>query len=134
MSIFGVILVRIFPAFSCIWTEYAEILCISPHSFRMRENPRKMWTRITPNMDAFYAVFLISAKNDISNNLIILKRVFMLHMRAICTIITIVHWESCWQWFWDKLCTILIVITVNFWFVNSHGIVKKLLPIMRLIS
>ena len=25
-------------AFSCIWTEYGEILCISPYSVQMREN------------------------------------------------------------------------------------------------
>ena len=34
MSIFGVILVRIFPAFSRIRTEYGEILRISPYSVR----------------------------------------------------------------------------------------------------
>ena len=38
MSVFGVILVRIFPAFSRIRTEYGEILRISPYSVRMREN------------------------------------------------------------------------------------------------
>ena len=39
------ILVRIFPHTS-----------ISPYSVRMRENARKMWTRITPNTDFFDAV------------------------------------------------------------------------------
>ena len=39
MSVFGVILVRIFPAFSSIQTENGE-----------------KRTRITPNMDTFYAV------------------------------------------------------------------------------
>ena len=34
----GVILVRIFPAFSLIRTKYGEILCISPYSVRMRES------------------------------------------------------------------------------------------------
>ena len=34
MSLFGVILVYIFQ----IWTEYEEILRISPYSVRMREN------------------------------------------------------------------------------------------------
>ena len=29
---------------------------ISPYSVRMRENPGKMRTRITPNTDSFYAV------------------------------------------------------------------------------
>ena len=38
-SVFGVILVRIFPAFSRIWTEYGE-----------------MRTKITPNKDSFYTV------------------------------------------------------------------------------
>ena len=42
-------LVRIFPAFSRIRTEY-------PHSVRVRENAVKMWTRITPDTDTFYAV------------------------------------------------------------------------------
>ena len=37
-SVFGVVLVRIFPAFSRIRTEYGEILRISPYSVRMREN------------------------------------------------------------------------------------------------
>ena len=40
-SVFGVILVRIFPAFFCIGTEYGE-----------------MPTRITPNTDSFYAVIV----------------------------------------------------------------------------
>ena len=47
MSVLGVILVRIFPAFFRIRTEYGEIL---------RENAVKMRTRITPNRDTFYAV------------------------------------------------------------------------------
>ena len=38
MSIFGVILVLIFPAFCRIWTEYREILRMSPYSVRIREN------------------------------------------------------------------------------------------------
>ena len=37
-SVFGVVLVRIFTAFSRIRTEYGEILRISPYSVRMREN------------------------------------------------------------------------------------------------
>ena len=57
MSVFGVILVRIFPAFSRIETEYTEILRISPYSVQMQENAGKMRTRITPNTDTFYAVF-----------------------------------------------------------------------------
>ena len=51
-------LVRIFPAFSRIRTEYGDILRISPHSVRMRENAGKMRTRTTPNMEAFYAVYV----------------------------------------------------------------------------
>ena len=54
-SVFGVILVRIFPAFSRIWTEYGEI-SISPYSARMQENAGKMLTRITSNTDSFYSV------------------------------------------------------------------------------
>ena len=53
MPVFGVILVRIFPAFSCIRTEYGEI---PPYSVRMRDNAGKMRTRITPKTDNFYAV------------------------------------------------------------------------------
>ena len=56
MSVFRVILVRIFPAFSRIRTEYGEILCIFPYSVRMRENEGKMQTRISPNTDTIYAV------------------------------------------------------------------------------
>ena len=41
-SVFGVILVRIFPAFS-------RNRSISPYSVRMREKAEKMRTRITPN-------------------------------------------------------------------------------------
>ena len=37
-SVFGVILVHIFPTFSRIRTEYGVILRISPHSVRMQEN------------------------------------------------------------------------------------------------
>ena len=55
MSVFGVILVRIFPAFNRIRTAYGEILRISPYSVQMWENVGKMRTRITPNMDTFYA-------------------------------------------------------------------------------
>ena len=51
MSVFGIILVHIFPTFSRIWTEYGEI--ISPYSVRMRENEGKMRTRITTNTDTF---------------------------------------------------------------------------------
>ena len=34
-------------------------VCISPYSVLMRENPGKMRTRITPNMNSFYAVQII---------------------------------------------------------------------------
>ena len=56
MSVFWVILVRIFPAFSHIWTEYEEIRRISPYSVRMRENAGKKRTKVTPNTDTFYTV------------------------------------------------------------------------------
>ena len=56
LSVFVVILVRIFPSFSRIRTEYGEILRISPYSVRMWENVGKMWTRITPNTDTFYVL------------------------------------------------------------------------------
>ena len=65
MSVFGVILVRIFPAFSRIWTEYGDIPHISPYSVRISENAGKMRIRIPPNMDTFsqyqfYSVLTIS--------------------------------------------------------------------------
>ena len=50
MPVFGVILVRIFPAFSRIRTEYGEIRSISPYSVRMREIDQKklrIWTLFT---------------------------------------------------------------------------------------
>ena len=56
MSVFGVILVRSFPTFSRIRTEYREVLRIYQYSVWMRENAGKMRTRITPNRDDFYAV------------------------------------------------------------------------------
>ena len=46
MSVFGVILVRIFPAFSHIRTECGEIQIISPYSVRILENAGK-WTLLT---------------------------------------------------------------------------------------
>ena len=55
VSVFGIILVCIFSAFSRIRTKYGEILCISPYSVRMWENEGKMRTRITPNTETFYA-------------------------------------------------------------------------------
>ena len=50
------VLVRIFPAFSRIQTVYGEIRSIPPYSVRMRQNARKMWTRIIANTDTFFAV------------------------------------------------------------------------------
>ena len=47
VSVFGVILVRIFPTFPHIWTEYGEILRMSPYSVQMREKcgPEKLRIR-----------------------------------------------------------------------------------------
>ena len=45
--------------FSSIWTEYGEILRISPYSVRTRENAGKMRTRTTQNTSPFYAVPLV---------------------------------------------------------------------------
>ena len=47
-------------AFPRIRTEYGEIRSISSYSVRMRENPGKMLTRITPNMDIFYTVVVFT--------------------------------------------------------------------------
>ena len=68
VSVFGVILVRIFPSFSCIRTEHGEV-SISPYSVRMRENAGRMRTRITPNTDSFYVVKVYSKKTLKGNNL-----------------------------------------------------------------
>ena len=53
MSVFEVVLVRIFPAFSRIRTEYGEILV-------SQEIAGKLRTRITPNTDTFYAVRVLN--------------------------------------------------------------------------
>ena len=51
VPVFGVILVRIFPTFPHIWTEYGEILRMSPYSVQMRENTEqkklRIWTLFT---------------------------------------------------------------------------------------
>ena len=62
--LFGVIMVRIFPAFSRIWTEYGKIRSTA----QMRENVRKIWTRVTPNIDTFYAVNIWSKVKKFSKN------------------------------------------------------------------
>ena len=59
MSVFWIILVRIFPPFSRIWTEYGETRSISSYLVQMRENAGKMRTRTTPNTDTFYVVTFI---------------------------------------------------------------------------
>ena len=47
VPVFGVILVRIFPTFPHIWTEYGEILRMSPYSVQMPEKcgPEKLRIR-----------------------------------------------------------------------------------------
>ena len=60
MSIFGVILVRIFLAFSRIRNEYGEKRSISPYSVRMRENAGRMQTKITLNTDTLFTVLIIT--------------------------------------------------------------------------
>ena len=56
---------RIFPHLDWIRsdTEHLSVsLRISPYSVRMRKNAGKMRTRITPNTDSFYAVWLCLKK------------------------------------------------------------------------
>ena len=67
-SVFRVILVRIFPAFSRIRTEYGEVVRICPYSVRKRENAGKMRIRKTLNTDTFYAVIAIHILTNISKN------------------------------------------------------------------
>ena len=74
VSVFGVILVRIFPAFSLIRTEYGEILRISPYSVQMLENAGEIRTRITPNTDTFYPVFDTHWKHQQSKDFLTLSR------------------------------------------------------------
>ena len=60
-SVFGVILVRIFPAFSRFRTEYGEI---------RSKNAGKMWTRMPSNTDTFYAV------NCLANAVIVVIKLY----------------------------------------------------------
>ena len=48
------ILIRIFPGFSCIRTEYGGRYPVSLRLVRMPKNVGKMRIRITPNTDTFY--------------------------------------------------------------------------------
>ena len=59
MSVFGVILVLIFPAFCRIWTEHGERYSVC---LRIRSEYGKIWTRITPNTDTFYAAMVRGVK------------------------------------------------------------------------
>ena len=45
------------PCLELFWSACGKILRISPYSVQMRKKAGKMWTRITPNTDAFYAVY-----------------------------------------------------------------------------
>ena len=45
------------PHFHRIFPHLDWIRSISPYLVRMRENAEKVWTRITPNTEAFYAVY-----------------------------------------------------------------------------
>ena len=78
MYVLEVILVRIFPAFSLIRTEYGEIRSIFPFSLRMLENEGKIRTRITPTTDTFYAVY--DANIKISSDL--LENVYVSQFRG----------------------------------------------------
>ena len=80
MSVFGVILVRIFPAFSRILTEY---------SIQMRENAGKMRIRTTPNTDTFYVVFI--SRYD-KNCKFLEKKVNVSRIQAVCHL-TIVFFD-----------------------------------------
>ena len=74
MPVFGVILVRIFPAFSRIRTEYGEILRIAQYSVRMRENAGKCGpeqpvlraiSTMLGRMDYYYLVALSEASRPV---------------------------------------------------------------------
>ena len=63
--------------FSQIFPHSDWILLTSPYSVRMRENPGKMRTRITPNTDSFYTV-QYSVNNSISS--LIFGKFFQIHL------------------------------------------------------
>ena len=60
VSVFGVILVCIFPGFSHFRTEYREIRSIYLYLVGMHENVGNMWTGITANTNNFYTVLELS--------------------------------------------------------------------------
>ena len=67
VSVFGVILVHIFPAFSSTGTEYGEI----------------WWTRITPNTVSFYAVSKVWELSE-NQNLLAVFRIQLLGLDCMC--------------------------------------------------
>ena len=58
-SVFGVILVRIFPAFFCIRTEYGEVLRISSYLSVFSPNAGK-WLKNADQSNSEYGLFLRS--------------------------------------------------------------------------
>ena len=72
-------------AFSHIRIEYREIQNISPYSVRMR-------TRITPNMDSFYAVCIFKLCNLCSGAFMILRAKTVFDCQFSTRKLTLKHW------------------------------------------
>ena len=78
-----------FRGFSRIRSEYGEIWSISPYSVRIRENPEKMRTRITPNTESFYAVWIRT-------------KVYFALLKS--SLVWLRIWVWIWHWCFTRTC------------------------------
>ena len=102
VSVFGVILVRNFPAF-VLNTERYEV------SLRIQSKCGKMRTRISPNRDTFYAVMLVYLEDSCSNHFMPLFTFYAFVFRRYRKR-TVVWYGSKFDWFKDiSSCLIKIV-------------------------
>ena len=92
MSVFGIILVRIFPAFSQIWTEYGEILYLS----LLSPNAGKYGKNADQN-NSEYGHFLRSGKQSnfptFSENISQLNTAFMKEMKFTIALICLMIFQ-----------------------------------------
>ena len=96
---FGVILICIFSAFFLIRIEYGEIRNIFPYSVQILENAGNIQTRITPNMNTFYAVLHINIakKNTEKNKKILTKTLFpLLQYMHVSILILFAYFGQCY--------------------------------------
>ena len=97
-SVFGVILIRIFPAFSRIQTEYKEILRISPYSVRMRRGlkvrakSRKLYLQKKFHSRCYSTVFILNTPMSIVYRLCVITS-----FCSICASVklTVKKYETC---------------------------------------